>query len=47
MQIKPVGKGKYEVHYTPSEPGDHNITVIVGGEPVNGSPFKVPVRAAA
>jgi len=43
-KIKPAGKGKYEVHYTPSEAGDHLITVIVGGEPVNGSPFKVPVK---
>jgi len=43
-KVKPIGGGKFEVHYTPSEPGDHKIHVTVDGNPVPGSAFTVPVK---
>ncbi|XP_071374523.1 filamin-B [Centroberyx affinis] len=36
--------GCYDVQYTPSVPGLYQINITSGGEPIEGSPFKVPVK---
>nr|XP_034327978.1 filamin-C isoform X4 [Crassostrea gigas] len=38
-KIESIGKGKYQVEYTPFEPGDHQIMVSYCDQPVKGGPF--------
>ncbi|XP_077470388.1 filamin-A isoform X1 [Stigmatopora argus] len=35
--------GSCSVEYIPYEPGTYNLNVTYGGQPINGSPFSVPV----
>lgn len=38
ITIEPIG-GKYNVSFVPTEVGRHNISVLVDGESIKGSPF--------
>ncbi|XP_015587386.1 filamin-A isoform X2 [Cephus cinctus] len=38
ITIEPID-GKYNISFTPNEVGRHNISVLVDGEPIKGSPF--------
>ncbi|XP_026826378.1 filamin-A isoform X2 [Ooceraea biroi] len=38
ITIEPID-GKYNVNFMPTEVGRHNISVLVDGEPIKGSPF--------
>lgn len=38
ITIEPID-GKYSVSFVPTEVGRHNISILVDGEPIKGSPF--------
>ncbi|XP_072567273.1 filamin-C-like [Paramormyrops kingsleyae] len=37
--------GSCSVEYLPSAPGDYDINISFGGQPIPGSPFRVPIKA--
>lgn len=39
--------GVYDVVYTPTQPGQYKVNVLVDGKPVNKSPFDVEVKCSA
>jgi glutaredoxin len=43
FNIQKDANGLYNVTYTPKNAGDYEISITVGGEPIEGSSFKVPV----
>ncbi|XP_043473409.1 filamin-A isoform X2 [Leptopilina heterotoma] len=38
ITIEPID-GKYNISFTPTEVGRHNISILLDGEPIKGSPF--------
>ena len=45
-EIKDNNDGTYEVNFTPWEVGPHKVDVLYGGEPIQGSPLSMNVKAA-
>ena len=39
-----TGQGNYQLAYTPSVRGRHDLNITVSGRPITGSPFRVFVR---
>lgn len=47
VDVASQGQGRYAVHFTPTDVGDHSVEVKVGGAHVEGSPFLVKAYDAA
>lgn len=47
VDVAAQGQGRYAVHFTPTDVGDHSVEVKVGGAHVEGSPFLVKAYDAA
>lgn len=39
----PLGNGKFELEFTPSDKGAHTVEVLLEGKPVEGSPLSFTV----
>jgi len=46
VQIKDNGKGRYDISYTPTEPGEYEVHVTLDGKHIPGSIFHVTVLEA-
>jgi len=46
VQIKDNGKGRYDISYTPTEPGEYQVHVTLDGKHIPGSIFHVTVLEA-
>ncbi|KAI1882170.1 hypothetical protein AGOR_G00247920 [Albula goreensis] len=44
MSCKDNKDGSCSVEYIPFTPGDYDVNITFGGQPIPGSPFRVPVR---
>ncbi len=44
LQVAPVGRGVYNVEYTPKTRGQHHLLISVDNQPIPGSPFSVLVK---